>query len=101
MTISFSTDKQNEGKFLLRGLEAELVEGERVDVVTKGGKTITKTVGPRRAGPFPDGIVLHEQGGGGGTSKRAVSICPHCHLDANEAPRKVELSPVDDSELPF
>lgn len=104
MSISFAKDKHNEGAFLLRGLESELVEGETVEVVTKGGKAIKKKVGARRAGPFDDGIVLHEQGGGGSPgAKRAASMCPHCGCDVNAKTEKAAapVAVVDDGALPF
>jgi hypothetical protein len=101
MTITFAKDKQNEGSFLLRGLESELVEGQTVEVMTKSGKAIKKRVGPRRAGPFDDGVVLHEQGGKAPSAPH-ITYCPHCGCDvaAPVAPSKPVAAGADDG-LPF
>ena len=97
MSITYSKDKMGDG-YLLRGLEAELVEGERVDVTLKSGATKSETVGPRRAGPFADGMVLHEKAGGAGRAA-APKNCQHCGGDLSKSASP--SAPATNGDIPF
>lgn len=97
--ITYSKDKHGDG-YLLRGLESELVENELVEVTLKSGATKSERVGKRRAGPFADGMVLHEKASGG-TKAKAAQLCPHCGGNVNERPAKTAPISTADEGLPF
>lgn len=100
MTITYTKDKSGDG-YLLRGDQAELVEGATVTVTLKSGSTKREKVGPRRAGPFDDGVVIHEKASGASRGKSPQN-CPHCGLDVNAAPeRSAPIGGDPDGRLPF
>lgn len=98
--VTYSKDRSGEG-YLLRGPATLLVEGETVTVTLKSGSTKTERVGPRRAGPFEDGMALHDKAGGSAPrGAQPIRSCPHCGADTNQPPT-VSGSPTDEGAIPF